>query len=450
MYSSGVVSTLLRLVKQFCEKDPRARNVIAKDVHMHIERDILALVTPLILLLRTDRNSETYRNLLACRETTAQQLLDLLQDLLVHEAFSVVKPSLFKALTRLSRASELFPTCLPLPELQTVGKQPVAGGGFGDVYQGLVQGQSVCVKVMRLFRIQDIQVVLKQFGQEGLIWRQLCHPNVLPFFGVYYWDSRLCLVSPWMANGNTMEYLGKALPGTDRFPMILDVALGLTYLHENHVVHGDLKAINILVTPSHRACIADFGLSSMVESVLRFSDSTRMQGGTVRYQAPELIREERGNHFGSDVYAFACVCYEILTGKLPFYELRNVNNVSLKVLEGSRPSRPASCMGTPALDALWDLLQDCWRGNPDTRPTAASIVERLVGPLIQAKTTESLTDWDEKFSSRFRRSLQVKPLFPSVSEIENMIAGDAGRTERSSDQELPGRPTSPEQGESDT
>jgi serine/threonine protein kinase len=112
-------------------------------------------------------------------------------------------------------------------------------------------------------------------------------------------------------------------------PQILDVSNGLEYLHSERVVHGDLKGVlyisfkrrpdnlcsllqlNILVTPSHRACIADFGLSSICDAIsLRFTHSTATpHGGTGRYQAPELLSGAR-NHFGSDVYAFACVCYE--------------------------------------------------------------------------------------------------------------------------------------------
>ncbi|KAJ7845457.1 kinase-like domain-containing protein, partial [Mycena leptocephala] len=67
---------------------------------------------------------------------------------------------------------------------------------------------------------------------------------------------------------------------------------GLQYLHEQNVVHGDLKGLNILVTPSGRACIADFGLSSIANAMtMRFTHSTANTGaGTARYQAPELLQ----------------------------------------------------------------------------------------------------------------------------------------------------------------
>ncbi|KAJ7857836.1 hypothetical protein B0H14DRAFT_3638027 [Mycena olivaceomarginata] len=173
--------------------------------------------------------------------------------------------------------------------------------------------------------------------------------------------------------------------------LILDVALGLRYLHDKDVVHGDLKA--------------------------------RAQGGTIRYQAPEL---HRGGHndLRSDIYAFACVAYQLLTGKPPFPELRTDGAVIQAVLEGLRPPQPPSCSGTPPLDGVWILLQDCWTGLPERRPTAVQIVERLVGPVIRAKIVQSAIDWDDTFTSRFRRSFLGQPTLPSVAELEHMIFGD--------------------------
>ncbi|KAJ7191543.1 kinase-like domain-containing protein [Mycena pura] len=363
-----------------------------------------------------DRRS--YKEFLSYRGTDAQTLLDLLQDFLDLDSFSVVKPLIFKALCSLSRVSGLHPRCFALTELEKLGQQ-VAGGGVGDIWKGLVGGQTICVKIMRVFQDDDVQALLKEFGREAVIWRQLWHPNLLPFFGLYHLENRLCLVSPWMENGNVMEFLRKEPPNIDRLSLILDVALGLEYLHEQRIVHGDLKGINILVTPSQRACIADFGLSSIVNAMtLRLTTSTAPTNrGTARYQAPELFQlgdEETSKTFESDVYAFACVCYEILTGMFPFYEFANDLKIMFAVSAGKRPSRSVSCSGTIALDALWELLQRCWDGQVKVRPTAAKIVEQLVEPPIRATTTSPKTDWDDKLTSKFRRSLYAQSILPSA------------------------------------
>ncbi|KAJ7875985.1 kinase-like domain-containing protein [Mycena leptocephala] len=380
-------------------------------------------VAGLVFFLQ-DRKS--YNQFLTYRGGDAQTLVDLLQDFLDLDSFSVVKPLISKALWRLCRHSGLHPRCFSLTELQTVGQQ-VAGGGFGDIWKGLVRGQTVCVKIMRIFQNDDVQALLKEFGREALIWRQLHHPNLLPFFGLYYLENRLCLVSPWMENGNVMEFLRKD-PDTDRLSLILDVALGLEYLHEQKIVHGDLKGINILVTPSRRACIADFGMSSIVNAMtLRLTISTApARGGTARYQAPELFQlgdEETPQTFSSDVYGFACVGYEILTGKVPFHELTNDIKVIHNVTAGKRPSRPLSCSGRIELDSLWELFQHCWDGQAEIRPSAPQIVEQLVG-LSPIRATTSSETWDDKVTSRFCRSLQAQPLLWSVAQIECMLFGD--------------------------
>ncbi|KAF8145044.1 kinase-like protein, partial [Mycena galopus ATCC 62051] len=191
----------------------------------------------------------------------------------------------------------------------------------------------------------------------------LSHPNLLPFFGMYYLDNRLCLISPWMENGHVMQFLKKnpGLAKQNRLSLRLDVAFGIRQLHQHKIVHGDLKAANILVTPSFKACIADFGLSAINIATLPVTQSTiNSARGTIRYLAPELIRGDRDHvDMASDVYAFAYVCYEILTGNIPFPELKNDAAVMLRVLGGDRPRRLPACSGPPWLDSLWDLLQIC-------------------------------------------------------------------------------------------
>jgi hypothetical protein len=112
-----------------------------------------------------------------------------------------------------------------------------------------------------------------------------------------------------------------------------------------------------------------------------------------------------------------------MTGTIPFPELPNDVAVVLAVKEGKRPLRPMSCTGTMVLDSLWELLNNCWTGQAEMRPTAPQIVERLEGPLIAAKTISSTKDWDDKFTSRFRRSSQSTDLLLSLTRIEHILFG---------------------------
>ncbi|KAJ7785400.1 kinase-like domain-containing protein [Mycena olivaceomarginata] len=108
------------------------------------------------------------------------------------------------------------------------------------------------------------------------------------------------------------------------------------------------------------------------------TSSASARGGTARYQAPELFQGKAIPTFETDIYAFGCVCYEILTGKIPFHELTNDGQVIVAVvIEKQCPTQPLSC--SIALDSLWELLQNCWDGQAQMRPGPSQIVKKLHG-----------------------------------------------------------------------
>ncbi|KAG6811443.1 hypothetical protein H0H92_007360 [Tricholoma furcatifolium] len=119
-----------------------------------------------------------------------------------------------------------------------------------------------------------------------------------------------------MKHGDINAYL-KNNPATPRLPLAVDVASGLWYLHENDIIHGDLKGPNILIDDAGQARLADFGISGVSDSNIiawTSQSSGGSQGGSVRWQAPELfdVQNDAGvkNSTSSDVYAWGCVAYE--------------------------------------------------------------------------------------------------------------------------------------------
>ncbi|KAJ7651271.1 kinase-like domain-containing protein [Roridomyces roridus] len=370
---------------------------------------------------------EKWHTELSARPDSAQWLLDLLQDLLDDDAN--ITPAdrrlLSKALIRLSDYSMLYPRCFTLDDLEH--ERLVAGGSFSDVYTGCPHGQRVAVKMMRVFEESDIDAVLKGFSREAVIWRQLSHPNLLPFYGLYKFRQRLCLVSPWMENGHVRAFLKKQSSNTELLlSLVLDVALGLEHLHAQDIIHGDLKGDNIFVTCSLRACIADFGLSSFTASAssVQFAHSSMpSRGGTARYQAPEVLRGGR-NGRRTDVYSWACVVYELFAGTLPFPEMSSDIAVVMAILAGQRPNRLPALSGSGALDGLWALLQECWHATPENRPTAGQIVQRLKGDGIGAReSTQSENDWDQTSTSKFRHRLLGDQPLPTVEDFERAVFG---------------------------
>ena len=135
---------------------------------------------------------------------------------------SAHKLLLVRALTRLSEASELYPECLTLTDL-TPERGRRATGGFADVYKGTCLDEDIALKVFKYPLPSGVNSLdswkrssdnrFRNLLREFMTWRQLSHPNVLPFYGIYFLEdileTRFCLVSPWMEHGNIVEFLAR-------------------------------------------------------------------------------------------------------------------------------------------------------------------------------------------------------------------------------------------------
>ncbi|KAK1227530.1 hypothetical protein PQX77_009437 [Marasmius sp. AFHP31] len=329
----------------------------------------------------------------------AQEWLDLLQLLAEYPNVpKTLRSSLFNVMIRLSRNSGLHPRCLTIQNVEKLGEHPEGGGAFGDVWKGKIGGSSlVCIKVIRAFSVTDVEKMLKDYIQEAIVWRQLNHRNLLPFMGIFYLDNdrkRLCLVSPWMEQGNLVQFLkNTSSEMIDHELLVEDVACGLAYLHEMKIIHGDLKGANILITPELRASIGDFGLSRVSDTQRLFSQSSRSKG-TIRWLSPELLKPGPNSvpSRESDVYAYGCVCYEIFAGHVPFPGLSEAAVLFIVVLESEHPTRPKD---SPKLhDLMWDLMVECWIASPLDRPTMAQVMDQLRGMNLQ-RNLETATEWSD-------------------------------------------------------
>jgi Protein tyrosine and serine/threonine kinase len=135
---------------------------------------------------------------------------------------SAHKPSLVRALTRLSEASECYPESLTLTDV-TPERGRRATGGIADVYKGTCLDEDIALKVFKYPLPSGVESLdswrrssdnrFQSLLREFMTWRQLSHPNVLPFYGIYFLEdtleTRFCLVSPWMENGNIVEFLAR-------------------------------------------------------------------------------------------------------------------------------------------------------------------------------------------------------------------------------------------------
>ncbi|KAG6905271.1 hypothetical protein DXG01_003775 [Tephrocybe rancida] len=248
-------------------------------------------------------------------------------------------------------------------------------GMYADIFRARVQDRDVCLKAIR--RTQHATTDWwKAVFHEILVWSPLSHPAILPLYGIYLFQKTIALVSPWMENGNMCAFLNKH-KDSNRVVLALGVAQGLKFLHENGTIHSDLKGPNILVNSLGRICLADFGSAS--------PSPLGSEGGTVRWQAPELLDPKANEAVPttkeSDIYALACVAYEIFAGEVPFASITRDATVMYKVLLGQQPSRPAAALLSWSVwgltDGIWSLMEKCWSIDPVKRPTIDIIIEEL-------------------------------------------------------------------------
>ncbi|KAG8690387.1 hypothetical protein FRC11_011965 [Ceratobasidium sp. 423] len=268
--------------------------------------------------------------------------------------------------------------------LDRCSSEPIAGGGFGDIYEGYLRnGLKVAIKCPRIFihSDDDGRNVLKSAAKEAYTWSKYHHPNILEASGLAQFRSRIALVSPWMEYGTVLNYINQR-PDADRCKLCMDVVQGLVYLHDVGTVHGDLKGLNILVSKDGVARLTDFGNTVLKQYTLQFTGTNNAHNLSMRWAAPELISPEDGRvSMPADIYALGMTILEIITGKQPYDHITRELAVFGEILKGKTPPRPVHYIPTDSRDGndVWNLLLACWKFDPKERPTASDVEKTLSG-----------------------------------------------------------------------
>lgn len=281
----------------------------------------------------------------------------------------------------------------------------VASGSFGDLYRGTYCGQDVAIKILKPERLNEN--LQREFQQEVFIMRKVRHKNVVQFIGACTMPPNLCIVTEFMSGGSVYDYLRKQKVLL-KMPMLLRVAIdaskGMDYLHQNSIIHRDLKAANLLLDENEVVKVADFGVARVQSQ----SGIMTAETGTYRWMAPEII-EHKPYDKKADVFSFGIVLWELLTGKVPYADMTPLQAAVGVVQKGLRPTMPRNI---PA--KLVDLLQRCWKTDPSERPGFSEttvILQEILKEVNEELDNESKQPRDKKSSglfSSFKRSIVSK------------------------------------------
>src|SRR5438876_2098128 len=193
----------------------------------------------------------------------------------------------------------------------------IGQGGFANVYLG----EHVALNPVAAIKVLHTELAgedVEKFLSQARSISSLDHPRIVRVREYGVENSIPFLVMDYTSNGSLRQLhpKGTRLPLTTVVSYVKQVADALQYVHDQNLVHRDIKPHNLLLGPNHKIMLSDFGIASVSQSMGYRRQKIQEFEGTILYAAPEQIRGRPGT--ASDQYALSIVVYECLTGSWPF------------------------------------------------------------------------------------------------------------------------------------
>ncbi|MGA7793132.1 MAG: protein kinase [Candidatus Acidiferrales bacterium] len=277
----------------------------------------------------------------------------------------------------------------------------IGAGGMGEVYQAhdTKLGRDVAVKVLPEAFAHDAER-LSRFQREAKMLAALNHPNIATIHGLEQSGGTHYLVME-LVPGDTLQQRVKrdgAVPIEEALAIAKQIAEALEAANEKGIIHRDLKPANVKVTPEGKVKVLDFGLAKAFEGDATSEDMSNsptlsraatMQGvilGTAAYMSPEQARGKVVDK-RTDIWAFGCVLYELLTGKQAFHG-EDVTDIVAAVVRAEPDWTALPANISPSIRVL---LQRCLRKDKRQRFSDATDVRIEIEDAIAAPKDSAVT-----------------------------------------------------------
>ena len=283
--------------------------------------------------------------------------------------------------------------------------QSIGFGSFGEVWlaNDTVLNMNVAVKIYIALDSRGF----KEFMQEFKTAYSLHHPNLLRADYLDSVDKRPYLIMPFCPESSG-DRVGK-MSDSELWKFIYDVSGGLAYLHENDIVHRDIKPDNILLNEQGVYVITDFGLSTKMRSTLRKASARQNEannsGGTIGYMAPEMFSSSPQAVKATDIWAFGATLFELVTGEMPFCGQGGI----METYGAEIPDIP----DVQSKD-LQELIKACLSKDSWDRPTAHAIHNKAAESL--GLNTDHKNDVDQNKEKQFLND--INSLQEEVKRLE--------------------------------
>ncbi|GCB64220.1 hypothetical protein scyTo_0011722 [Scyliorhinus torazame] len=261
--------------------------------------------------------------------------------------------------------------------------QQIGLGAFSSCYQAQDVGTGTLMAVKQVTYVRNTSTeqeeVVHTLREEIRMMARLNHPNIIRMLGATCEKSNYNLFVEWMAGGSVSHLLNKY--GAFKEQVIINyneqLLRGLAYLHENQIIHRDIKGANLLIdSTGQRLRIADFGAAARLAS--KGTGAGEFQGqllGTIAFMAPEVLR---GQQYGRscDVWSVGCVIIEMACAKPPWNAEKHSNHLALIFKIASATSAPS--IPNHLSPALRDVALRCLELQPQDRPPSRELLKHPV------------------------------------------------------------------------
>ncbi|HEX7157784.1 MAG TPA: protein kinase [Edaphobacter sp.] len=286
----------------------------------------------------------------------------------------------------------------------------IGAGGMGEVYLSRDSrlGRDVAIKVLPEAFSRDPGRMLR-FQREAKLLASLNHPNIASIYGIEDSNGVFALVMEYV-DGPTLSdrILSGPIPVDEALKIARQIADALEYAHEHGIIHRDLKPANVKVTPDDAVKILDFGLAKAVQGEIANTDignsptisematQVGVPMGTAGYMSPEQAKGKPVDR-RTDIWAFGCVLYEMLTGK-PAFRSETLTETFAAVLR-NEPDWSLLPAETPIRVRV--LLQRCLQKDPkqrlrdigDARISLDEVLSSAPDPALAGTPQDPATRW---------------------------------------------------------
>jgi NIMA (never in mitosis gene a)-related kinase len=263
-------------------------------------------------------------------------------------------------------------------------------GSYGRVDLATVKatGDLVAIKKVKLDTLSTAERA--KAADEVRLFSSLVHQNIVGYKDSFRDQKSLYIVMEYVDGGDLEQRIvnreGRPLSETEILSTFVQILLALSYLHEKHILHRDLKPDNIFLTSLGIVKLGDFGVAKTLEHTTDFAKTLI---GTPYYLAPELWESQPYN-MPADIWSLGAVLYEMACLKKPFNG-RTPTELLVAVMRKSRAPVPDDYS-----QDLRDLIDKMLSHEPSARPTAAAI-KKL--PFIRSAIEKSVTFNADQFDS---------------------------------------------------